>query len=160
MDQLTVALVAAVLILAFKDHIGPWLNKLYIKLKVKKSDNLLEWRHARVMNELDRYGAELMMHRGELNHIKGQLQEVLHRLQAPAPAAPAVELSGIQTELAEVKDMLHKATNGESQAEANSVYLQSLAGIARASEKQLEELDAIKGIMGQMVAVLNKLTTG
>lgn len=127
MDNITILMAVALVLVAFKDKLTAWAQKMKVKLTVTKAQSLAEHHHARTMGAIERQGSEMMMFRGELNHIKGQLQEILHahkderaqslaaynvlmtslneqaealaniRRSLEAPVAPAVDIAPLQS---------------------------------------------------------------
>lgn len=80
-ENLTIVLGALVAYLLLRDKLAPIISKLKIKLRLNKTQSLIEHHAAKIGGSIERLGSELMLHRGEYNHIKGQLQELMQREQ-------------------------------------------------------------------------------
>lgn len=162
MDALTVGLLVVVLLLAFKDKLGAWAGKLRYRLQAGSSKQLAEYHHNRVMTQLSQFGSEYKMQAGELNHIKGQLQETLHRISNNEELIirqASVDIAPVQKEIEEVKSLVQKLLGADAQAQA-VLYSQALGSLAKGQEVIIDALEQVKNNQVQVVNALNRLTTG
>jgi hypothetical protein len=173
MDALTTGLVVAVIGLVFKDQIKNAASAIKDKLqRPKKLSAELEYGqkwHDSLYNHVGRMAHTTTP---ELNHIKGQLQELLQEQKKPltfhsadivAIAADTKalfeRLNMVYSETVAVKETL-SATAAPKQAleDPTPIYLQALGNLAKGSSQLLERQERIEQKLIDIVTVLKSLT--
>lgn len=126
MDKLNLALAGLVVAVLFKERLIGATNQLITKLKYKKSDNLLGYIEARVETVSQRVLVGNEKTQTELNHIKGQMQEVLQLLKS------------------------------SSSNELSSTYLESLSILAKSNSTVLERQTKIENLLVDLITAIKK----
>lgn len=98
----------------------------------------------------------------ELNHIKGQLQEVLQNQKLTGSEAARIiqvsnDVEALHTRLTALQEQINSLKTQDNE-ENSGIYIQGLASLTNASNKLLERQAAIENHLLEVVSVLKKLT--
>lgn len=170
----TLALGGAVVGLVFKEKIKATAAAVKDKLQLRnkqQEDLALRAVHGAIASLISRTHSSNM----ELNHIKGQLQEVLQELKTPqsisVPKDPLVvdmhgdlkavfeRLNLIAKQVSDVQgstEYLESAVKTESERNSAKLYTEGLAGLANASSAILERQVASEKLLADIVNVLTR----
>lgn len=170
LDVVLVGLVVAVLV--FGDRLRGMASRLKYKLKALRPSNRLDYVD-KVLGDIQQnlYVRQDNAKRlgAELDYIKGQFQEMMHKqqdtgaFQASSHAAVLEQLALIKLELVaqasvrgSIDELNRRLSNGGE--DINTIYLQSLAVLTKSSDATLERQEKIEGLLVQLVGQLNRLT--
>jgi transcriptional regulator NrdR family protein len=177
METNTLLIVAAVaLVFSNLDKLRTATNRVKLWVKVKTGSNRMEYMENRINTVAVHIAKGQEQSQGELNHIKGQGQEVLHRLEnlhtvAAVDGAAIREVLGkLNTmgqnvphaeELIKIRATVESMANAMQAGEGlNNIYMEALGGLAKSESAILERLQKQEQLLVSIVAALNRLTTG
>lgn len=164
MDMVTVGLGAAVVGLVFKDRIKTAIEAIKQKIRPGATEALIG--KLDMLSVLERSRSERA--EAELNHIKGQLQEVLQAQKQPVRSAHEADfialferLNGLAKDVNDTRGGVEyiqavvQASEGKAQDE---LYVKSLAGITSSMSTLIERQASTEKLLVGIVELLNNLT--